>query len=50
MRKLDIKHYVEKIKEHDEKRLSWNERIAYWQKYNLSNITRSETSFDLNKY
>jgi hypothetical protein len=30
---IDIKHYVEKIKEHDEKRLSFNERMAYWTKY-----------------
>jgi len=47
---LEYAHYIEKIKEHEDKRLSWNERQAYWQKYNLSKIKRSETSFDLNKY
>lgn len=31
--KLDMKHYIEKIKEHEEKRLSTNERMAYWTNY-----------------
>jgi hypothetical protein len=31
--KIDIKHYVEKIKEHEKKRLSFNERMAYWTNY-----------------
>jgi hypothetical protein len=30
---IDIKHYIAKMKEHDEKRLSFNEREAYWKKY-----------------
>ena len=30
---IDIMHYVAKMKEHDEKRLSFNERMAYWNKY-----------------
>ena len=33
MEDIDIKHYVAKLKEHDEKRLSFNERMAYWKKY-----------------
>ena len=33
---VDIKHYVEKIKEHEEKRLSFNERMQYWQEYHKS--------------
>ena len=34
MKEIDIKHYVEKLKEHEAKRLSTNERLAYWRKYN----------------
>ena len=30
---VPIEHYIEKIKEHEEKRLSFNERMAYWEKY-----------------
>ena len=30
---IDIKHYVAKLKEHEEKRLSFNQRMAYWEKY-----------------
>lgn len=26
-------HYVEKIKEHEKKRLSTNERMKYWARY-----------------
>lgn len=32
---VDIKHYIEKYKEHEAKRLSTNERNAYWQRYQL---------------
>ena len=31
---MDIKHYVEKLKEHEAKKLSTNERNAYWRQYN----------------
>jgi hypothetical protein len=47
---LDFSHYIEKIKEHEANRTSFNERQKYWQMYKLSQIQRSETSFDLNKY
>ena len=33
---VDIEHYVEKLKEHEEKRLSFNERMAYWEQYKKS--------------
>ena len=32
----EIEHYVRKIKEHEAKRLSFNERMAYWNNYNNS--------------
>tara|TARA_B100001287_G_scaffold33104_2_gene23599 strand:- start:2207 stop:2386 length:180 start_codon:yes stop_codon:yes gene_type:complete len=30
-RKHEMKHYIEKCKEHEEKRLSTNERMEYWE-------------------
>ena len=30
---IPIQHYVEKLKEHEEKRLSFNERMKYWEQY-----------------
>jgi len=33
MKKLDIKHYVAKLKEHEANRLSTDQRTAYWEKY-----------------
>ena len=30
---VEIKHYIEKIKEHEERRASTNERQAYWSNY-----------------
>jgi len=35
--KIDIEHYVKKIKEHEEKRLSFNERMEYWKNYAKNN-------------
>ena len=32
----ELKHYIEKLKEHEAKRLSTNERNTYWRKYNES--------------
>lgn len=37
---IPIQHYVEKLKEHDEKRLSFNERMAYWEEYKKSLSTK----------
>lgn len=34
--KIPMEHYIAKIKEHEEKRLSTNERMAYWEKYRLT--------------
>jgi hypothetical protein len=31
---MDIEYYVKKLKEHEEKRLSTNERNAFWRQYN----------------
>jgi hypothetical protein len=31
-----MEHYIAKIKEHEAKRLSTNERLAYWEKYRKS--------------
>ena len=31
--KIPMDHYIRKIKEHEAKRLSTNERLAYWEKY-----------------
>ena len=33
---IPIQHYVEKLKEHEEKRLSFNERMKYWEQYKKS--------------
>ena len=30
---VEIKHYIEKIKEHETRRASTNERQAYWSNY-----------------
>jgi hypothetical protein len=44
MKEMNIKHYVEKYKEHEAKRLSTNERNAYWREYNESNrVIRKES-------
>ena len=31
---IDVKHYVEKHKEHEARRASFNERSEYWRAYN----------------
>ena len=31
---LDITHYIKKIKEHEARRASTNERLKYWRAYN----------------
>ena len=36
MTEAELKHYLEKYKEHEAKRLSTNERNAYWRQYNES--------------
>ena len=33
LNQIPIEHYIKKIKEHEEKRLSFNERIEYWRQY-----------------
>ena len=30
---VEINHYVKKIKEHEARRASWNERMEYWKNY-----------------
>ena len=34
--KIPLEHYIAKIKEHEEKRLSTDERLAYWEEYRKS--------------
>ncbi len=34
MTEKELKHYIEKYKEHEEKQLSTNERNKYWRQYN----------------
>ena len=46
---MDIKYYVKKYKEHEEQRLSTNERNAFWKQYNKQELD-SETSFDMGRY
>ena len=43
VKKLDMKHYVEKIKEHEARRASFNERQEYWRKYFESNLDKSQS-------
>ena len=33
---VDIKHYIEKYKEHEERHATTNERNAYWKEYLLT--------------
>ena len=33
---VEIKHYIKKLKEHEAKRLSTNQRNAYWKEYLLT--------------
>lgn len=47
----DLAHYIEKIKEHEEQRTSFEERQLYWlEYYNKNQNADPETSFDLNKF
>jgi len=46
--KIDIVHYVAKCKEHEAKRLSFNERSKYWEKYLMSLGSRSVDSVPIN--
>jgi hypothetical protein len=36
-KKVDIDHYNRKLKEHEDKRLSTNERMKYWTEYIAQN-------------
>ena len=48
---MDIEHYVKKYKEHEEQRLSTNQRSDYWKQYAISQKQLDpETSFDMGKY
>ena len=37
---VEINHYVEKIKEHEALRLSFNERMKYWKQYHESRSSK----------
>lgn len=45
---IDIVHYVAKCKEHEAKRLSFNERMKYWENYHKSLGRRSVDSVPIN--
>ena len=36
---VEINHYVEKLKEHEALRLSFNERMKYWEEYHKSRFS-----------
>ena len=38
---VEINHYVEKIKEHEARRASFNERMEYWRKYHEGTTDQS---------
>ena len=40
--KIPMEHYIAKIKEHEAKRLSTNERLAYWEEYRKLLISKSQ--------
>ena len=37
---VEINHYVEKLKEHEALRLSFNERMKYWKEYHESRSSK----------
>ena len=39
---VEINHYVKKIKEHEARRASWNERMEYWKSYH-DKLDKSQT-------
>jgi hypothetical protein len=48
---MDIEHYVKKYKEHEQQRLSTNERNDYWKQYTKSQKQLDpETSFNMGEY
>ena len=49
--KIPMEHYIAKIKEHEARRASNNERQAYWREYVSSQQQLDpETSFNMGKY
>ena len=49
--KIPIEHYIAQIKKHEAKRLSTNERLAYWKEYRKSQKQLDpETSFNMGKF
>lgn len=44
MDQQEIKHYVEKHKEHESRRANTNERNEYWKKYNENKRSRQKNS------
>ena len=48
---LDMEFYVHKIKEHEELRLSTNQRQAFWEAYRRQQQgLDEETGFDMSKF
>ena len=49
--KIDVQYYVQKLKEHEEQRLSFNERQKFWEDYRKrQRKLDEETSFDMNRF
>ena len=46
--KEELKHYIEKHKEHEAKKTSTNKRNKYWKEYFIP--SRTETSFNMNNF
>jgi hypothetical protein len=48
---IDVRHYVMKLKEHEIRRASTNERQEYWKTYKkYLKGQDSETGFDMNDF
>jgi hypothetical protein len=49
--KVDVQYYVKVIKEHEEKRLSTNERQRFWEEYRKQQRKLDEeTSFNMSRF
>lgn len=51
MTEAELKHYIEKYKEHEAERASTNKRTAYWKQYaKEQRDLDSETSFNMGRF
>jgi hypothetical protein len=48
---IEMAHYIKKLKEHEERRASFNERMDYWKTYKKYLKGQDpETGFDMNNF